>query len=71
MWSAILNAKRRASKIVLLTLVGGGAFGNKDEWILSAMRRGLEKVSAFDLEARIVSYNAPSPAMLGVAKDFG
>jgi len=27
---------------VLLTLLGGGAFGNEDEWILSAMRRGLE-----------------------------
>ena len=41
MWSAVLNAKRGASNMVLLTFLGGGAFGNDDEWILGAMRRGL------------------------------
>ena len=70
MWSAVLNARRGASKVVLLTLLGGGAFGNEDEWILSAMRRGLELVSPSDVDVRIVSYGAPSPAVLGVAKDF-
>ena len=70
MWSAVLNARRGASKVVLLTLLGGGAFGNEDEWILSAMRRGLELLSPFDIDVRIVSYGAPSPAVLGVAKDF-
>ena len=34
------------------------------------MRRGLELVSSFDIDARIVSYGAPSPAVLGIAKDF-
>ena len=29
MWSAVLNARRGASKVVLLTLLGGGAFGNE------------------------------------------
>ncbi len=70
MWSAVLNAKRGASNVVLLTLLGGGAFGNDDGWILSAMRRGFELVSAFDLDARIVCFRAPSPAVLSVAKDF-
>jgi len=70
MWSAVLNARRGASKVVLLTLLGGGAFGNEDEWILSAMRRGLELLSSFDIDVRIVSYGASSPAVLGVAKDF-
>ena len=70
MWSAVLNARRGASKIVLLTLLGGGAFGNEDEWILSAMHRGLELVSSSDIDVRIVSYGAPSPAVLGIAKDF-
>ena len=71
MWSAVLNAKRAPSNIVLLTLLGGGAFGNESEWILSAMRRSLELVSSSGLDVKIVSYGAPSPAVLGVAKDFG
>ena len=70
MWSAVLNAKRGVSDIVLLTFLGGGAFGNDDEWILAAMRRGFEQVSAFDLDARIVCYSAPSQAVLSLAKDF-
>jgi hypothetical protein len=59
------------SNIVLLTFLGGGAFGNDDEWILGAMRRGLEQISAFDLEARIVCYRAASQTVLGLAKEFG
>jgi hypothetical protein len=71
MWNAVLNAKRGVSNIVLLTFLGGGAFGNEDEWILGAMRRGLEQVSAFNLEARIVCYRAPSQTVLSLAKDLG
>jgi hypothetical protein len=70
MWSAVLNARRGASNIVLLTFLGGGAFGNEDEWILNAMRRGLELLSSSDIDVRIVSYGEPSPAVVGVAKDF-
>jgi hypothetical protein len=71
MWNAVLNAKRGVSNIVLLTFLGGGAFGNDDEWILGAMRRGLEQISAFDLEPRIVCYRAASQTVLGLAKEFG
>ena len=71
MWSAVLNARRGASNVVLLTLLGGGAFGNDLVWILDAMRRGVELVSSSDLDVRIVSYGAPPPAVLGLAKDFG
>jgi hypothetical protein len=70
MWSAVLNAKRGASNRVLLTFVGGGAFGNEEEWILVAMRRALERVSSFDIEARIVSYRAPSQAVLKSVEDL-
>jgi hypothetical protein len=55
MWSAVLNAKRGASNVVLLTLLGGGAFGNDDVWIFGAMRRALETVSSFALEVKIVA----------------
>jgi hypothetical protein len=32
MSAAVLNAQRGASNVVLLTQLGGGAFGNHDDW---------------------------------------
>ncbi|RAI35588.1 hypothetical protein [Rhodoplanes serenus] len=57
---AVINARRGASNIVLLTLLGGGAFGNAPEWILAAIRRALQKVQGFDLDVRVVSHGSPS-----------
>jgi hypothetical protein len=57
---AVLNARRGASNIVLLTLLGGGAFGNAAEWIYLAIERALKKARGFDLDVRLVSYGAPS-----------
>jgi hypothetical protein len=70
MWAAVLNAQRGASNIVLLTLLGGGAFGNESDWIVDAMRRALDVVSSFDIDARIVSYGAPSRAIIDLAGEF-
>ena len=70
MWAAVLNASRGASNAVLLTMLGGGAFGNEDDWILGAMRRALAAVSRFDLDVKVVSYRAPSPALLDLLKSF-
>jgi hypothetical protein len=70
MWVAVLNAQRGASKIVLLTLLGGGAFGNCEGWILAAMRRALEMTSGFDIDVRLVSYGTPPQSILRMAKDF-
>lgn len=71
LWAAALNAKRGASNRVLLTLVGGGAFGNDEFWILGAMRRALKLTADRGLDARIVSYGAPSPELLALPSDFG
>jgi hypothetical protein len=70
MWAGVLNAQRGASKIVLLTLLGGGAFGNESHWIIGAMRRALGVVSSFDIDARIVSYGAPSREVIDLAGEF-
>ena len=64
MLAAALNAQRGDSNIVLLTLLGGGAFGNKEAWILDAVRRALGRASSPNLDARIVSYGASSRAVL-------
>ena len=63
MWAAVLNAQRGASNVVLLTQLGGGAFGNQDDWINTAMRRSLELMLEFDLDVRLVSYGTPSRAI--------
>ena len=70
MLAAVLNNGRGASDKVLLTQLGGGAFGNDESWILSAMRRALEAVSGCDLDVTIVSYAAPSSALRGFVESL-
>jgi hypothetical protein len=70
MFAAVLNNQRGASNIVLLTLLGGGAFGNEAEWINAAIRRALAMMWAFELDVRLVSYGTPSREILQIAKDF-
>jgi hypothetical protein len=70
MLAAVLNAQRGASNVVLLTLLGGGAFGNEADWIYAAIRRALALVSGFGLDVRLVSYGTASGAILQIAKEF-
>jgi hypothetical protein len=70
LWAAILNAHRGASKIVMLTRLGGGAFGNDGGWIDAAMRYALTKVRDFALDVRLVSLGAPPPSMVALESDF-
>jgi hypothetical protein len=70
MAAAVLNAKRGASNVVLLTQLGGGAFGNHDDWIYAATRRSLETMRESDLDVKLVSYGTPSRAIAQLAKDF-
>jgi len=70
MWAAIENAQRGVSNRVLLTRLGGGAFGNDDEWIHAAMIRALRVVEDLDLDVQLVSYGPPSRALIEVAEDF-
>ncbi len=71
MWAAVLNAQRGASNIVLLTFLGGGAFGNDDRWIHAAMRHALKMMLRFNLDVTLVSYGMPSKAISKIAEDFG
>ena len=54
-----LAAARGGSNVVLLTLLGGGAFGNDTRWIFEAIRRAVDVCSAADLDIRLVSYGRP------------
>jgi hypothetical protein len=64
------NAQRGASKVVLLTSPGGGAFGNDESWIYDAMGRALKMISNIAMDVRLVSYGVPAPALLQVARTF-
>lgn len=70
LWAAALNARRGKSNIVLLTSLGGGAFGNDDDWIHAAMRRAFQMVQNIDLDVVLVSYAMPSEALSQLAADF-
>jgi hypothetical protein len=65
-----LNAKRGKSNVVLLTFLGGGAFGNEDRWIHAAVRRALKLMSGFNLDVKLISYREPSKDILRLAEDF-
>ena len=71
MWAAVLNARRGATNMVLLTSLGGGAFGNDESWIEAAIRRALKMTSGFDLDVRLVSHGAPSRSMEQLVRKFG
>lgn len=70
MWAAVLNAQRGASNVVFLTLLGGGAFGNRSVWIYGAMRRALKMMQSFNLDVRLVSYAAPPQEMAEIVEEF-
>lgn len=63
LWAAVVNAQRGGSRKVLLTALGGGAFGNDERWIRSAMQRALRVVQGHGLEVAVVSFRSPSPEL--------
>jgi hypothetical protein len=70
MQAAVLNAQRGTSNVVLLTLLGGGAFGNRANWIHDALRRALGLMAAFDLDVRLVSYGTPSKEIVAITEEL-
>lgn len=58
--AALLNRERTGSNKLFLTLVGGGVFGNKDEWIGEAVLRSIRMFSNHDLDVNFISYGGSS-----------
>jgi hypothetical protein len=58
--AAVLNAANGGSRRVLLTRLGGGAFGNDEGWISYALLRALSLFRDQGLEVLMVSYGRPS-----------
>lgn len=70
LWAAARNAARRKSKIVLLTSLGGGAFGNHEDWIDLAIRKALIAFADIDLDVQLVTYDDPPAWLRRIASDF-
>jgi hypothetical protein len=72
--ATLLAASERAStggsNIVLLTRVGGGAFGNADKWIEDAIVRAITLVEGAGLDIRLVGHGQVHPSSRAIAERF-
>lgn len=58
------------SNTVLLTRLGGGAFGNSDAWIDDAMKRALTVVEHASLDIRLVGYGSVHPSTHAIIEEW-
>ena len=58
-----LRIGRTGNNRVFLTLLGGGAFGNRASWITDSVERALKLYEDWDLDVAIVSSVASKPAV--------
>ena len=68
--AAVEQSVAAESNIVLLTRVGGGAFGNADAWIDAAIVRALGFVEHAGLGIRLVSRGRVHPSFRAIAEQF-
>ncbi len=68
--AAVLNAANTGNKTVFLTLLGGGAFGNKTEWIMAAIARALALYQHVALDVKLVSYGSSNQAVRQLVEEF-
>ena len=68
--AAFLNSVRSRSNKVFLTLIGGGAFYNDIDWIISAMKRSIGLFSDSGLDIAVVSYGRSNPVVRELVESF-
>jgi hypothetical protein len=68
--SAVEQSSAGGSSIVVLTRVGGGAFGNADKWIDDAIVRALAIVDHAGLDVRLVSHGRIHDSNRAIAERF-
>jgi hypothetical protein len=67
--AALLNLHHTGNNKLYLTLLGGGAFGNRTEWIYDAMKTALRNVRQYPLDVYIVSYRHSKPETVDFIND--
>lgn len=68
--AAIVNCLATGNNRVYLTLVGGGVFGNRLDWIMAAIQRALTRYGDWGLDVAIVSYGASNPWVHRLIRQF-
>ena len=68
--AALLNHANGGTNRLFLTLLGGGVFGNRDQWILDAIRRSVEIYQAYSLDVSIVSYRGSNPGIHSLVQEW-
>ena len=61
--AGLLNRVTTGNPHVYLTLIGGGAFGNEDDWIMESIQRSVETLHPHPLELNVVSYGRSKPSI--------
>lgn len=69
--AAIVNAERTGNNALFLTLLGGGAFGNEESWIVDALRRALSLHRDSGLDVAIVSYGRSQACVQDLVAEYG
>lgn len=64
------NVALGGPNLVFLTRLGGGAFGNDEAWIDTAMLRAIRLVEDQDLDVRLVSYREVPASMRAIEQAF-
>ena len=67
---AVKNASKTGNTSVYLTLLGGGAFGNDQGWILDAIRRAARLYRRVGLDVKIVSFRNSNPAIRKLCQEL-
>ncbi|QDV12317.1 hypothetical protein CA51_21990 [Rosistilla oblonga] len=68
--AAVVNLAETGSNKLYLTLLGGGVFGNRNEWIIAAIERAVASYRETPLDIAIVSYGASHPAVAALVQQF-
>ena len=55
--AALIALKSQKRIKCYLTLIGGGAFGNKPEWIIEAIKKALDEYAVYPIDVKLVHFN--------------
>lgn len=68
--ASLQNAARTGNNRLYLTLLGGGAFGNQESWIIGAIHRSIDQFQAHGLDVRIVSFRQSNPSVQALLSSY-
>jgi O-acetyl-ADP-ribose deacetylase (regulator of RNase III) len=69
--AALIAIKAQTRVKCYLTLIGGGVFGNKPNWIIDAITKALEKYKDYPIDVMLVHYQMIDPAYSEQLKTIG